>query len=237
MKHLQLAIIALLIFAGANQANAQWNTPWTVGVGSNFIYDGNGGGLFRMQETWHIFHKSYIPIPSRLNVEKEIGNGFSVEVVGSYNSFGRGKPGPAFSSANRMNYFALDFHAKYNFDELLGGGTPYFSPFVYLGYGYFRVGEGTRGYGTDYTEVPSVGSLSSNIGFGWTTWLTPQLGLQFQTVGKFINNKKTSNHIQHSGAIVIRFGGDNDFGKKRYDRVVSGDAKSAQEHIRRILNK
>jgi outer membrane protein OmpA-like peptidoglycan-associated protein len=100
-------------------------------------------------------------------------------------------------------YYGLDANIKYDLNTLFGY-TSWFAPYAYVGGG--------------YTNVDANGEGMYNIGLGFNTWLSENIGLNFQSGSKkgFSDNVKT--HFQHSIGLVIKFGGKDTDGDGVYDK-------------------
>ncbi|MDP3313153.1 OmpA family protein [Lutibacter sp.] len=115
MKHLKIAVLALLFMGICNTANAQdKDNPWMTNFGLNYIdiKDGDSG--------------SFLP---RISVGRYLGSGFSLELAGSVNKIG--KP---WGSGNIATYAGLDLNAKYDLNNAFGE-SKWFDPFLFVGAG------------------------------------------------------------------------------------------------------
>jgi OmpA-OmpF porin, OOP family len=224
VKELQLIALTYFLISGAIKVNAQSNNPWTIGLGTNIISD-NGlrsKGLFKVSESWMV-----VPFPSRISLERELGLDFSLEVVSSVNSFKPGKLGSSFLSTTPRDYMSLDFLVKFKLDDIIGRISPYFSPYMFGGFGFYSLGSSTvQSLNGNQFVQPLIQTSTLNLGIGWNTWISPALGINFQSVGKFVGNKPdlstpASNHIQHSVGLIYRYTGNERFlrDRSRYKRI------------------
>lgn len=161
---------------------------WMFGLGWNAV-DDDGRPFcqpFDAPQSWHL-----LPYPTRLNVDRYLNRGFSVEFTGAYNRY---------NGANLVNgstglggtFISLDLNGKYSFYNLLR--TTWLDPYVSLGFG--------------GTIRPSnfVPTLNSAIGVNF--WVYKNWGVQLQTSAKFgitSNFYRTdANYLQHSAGIVYK---------------------------------
>lgn len=123
MKHLKIAILALLLIASYSNADAQ-NTekPWTLVGGTNLIHIDHG-------ETAAI-----LPYLTKLSLTRGLGQGFSVELAASANEIER-----PWGTTTDATYAGLDLNFQYDLNEILGD-TGWFDPYVLAGVGENWVG-------------------------------------------------------------------------------------------------
>jgi outer membrane protein OmpA-like peptidoglycan-associated protein len=117
MKHLKIAILALLLIASYSNADAQ-NTenPWTLFGGTNFIHiDGGESGAI-------------LPYLTKLSLTRSIGQGFSVELAAAANKVERPW------STTDGTYAGVDLNFQYDLNEIIGD-TDWFDPYVMAGVG------------------------------------------------------------------------------------------------------
>jgi OmpA-OmpF porin, OOP family len=208
-------LIILLFICFPNKGKAQLSsTPWIFGVGTNFIDNDQKTYEFLNIGEWY-----YSYYPSFLSVEKKLAAGISLEVIGTYNEGRHVTIVEKNTTTTIRPYYGLDGIIKYDLNEVFGP-TSIFDPFVHIGYGYHYLGPKPIQPGKDFRQNTSVSGVSHNIGFGFNLWFTPTMGLNLQTMGKWVNNKRASNHIQHSAAFIYKIGEDKktkaSFMKKRY---------------------
>ena len=90
MKHLKVALLALVLVVGFNNVNAQDNNnPWAIGFGVNavdFYPDKNRlvDEFFNVND-----HYNMIPAVTRLTVGKYLADGFSFEAAGTINKISK----------------------------------------------------------------------------------------------------------------------------------------------------
>ena len=104
MKHLKIAILALLLIASYSNADAQ-NTenPWTLFGGTNLIsvQDGESANI--------------LPYLSKISATRRIGSGFSLELAASANEIERPW------GTTDATYAGVDLNFQYDLNEVLGG--------------------------------------------------------------------------------------------------------------------
>ncbi len=190
MKHLKIAVLALLLITSLGNANAQdKENPWGFSLGVNAIdistssdatsgyfgsYDFNGNDV------------NAVPWLSKFALTRYIGSGFSAELAGSLNKVDK----PWGSSAN-VTFFGLDLNAKYDLNNLFGQ-TGWFDPFLYVGVGENWVG----------TE----NGVSLNVGAGFNAWISDNVGINFTSGYKKVNTPIDFDMYQHSVGIVWKLG-------------------------------
>lgn len=201
MKRLKLAVIALFTLVMVSNVNAQdSNNPWVVGFGVNVVD-------FRTEESIGDRFKdllgngdwNYVSMVSRVNAEKYIKQGFTVQLAASISDITNVK-GPDDTDAL---YWAFDVNVKYDLNKLFGE-TSWFDPYVYLGGG--------------YTSVDEIGEGMLNYGVGFNAWLNENVGINFQTGSKESFADKVLPHYQTSLSLVFRFGGKDTDGDGIYDK-------------------
>lgn len=139
MKHLKIAVLALLLVVSYSNVNAQDEAnPWMTTVGANYmdIKDGDSGNI--------------LPY---LSLGRYIGKGFSLELAGSGNRIE--KP---WATGSDATFFAVDLNVKYDLNNVFGD-TKWFDPFLYTGIGEnffgaenglgFKLGAGFNAWFTD----------------------------------------------------------------------------------------
>ena len=210
MKHLRIALIAILFIAGFSNANAQdEDNPWVIGIGVNAVdffpvntadlkNAGVGGNWF--QEFANLDdHYNIISSVSRLSVSKYLQNSFSVELAGSINKI----ESVGELAVNDLSYFSLDAAVKYSTSGLLDTGK--FDPYVVVGGG--------------YTWYDSEGAGTGNVGLGINYWFNDNFGLNAQSLYKHSFDDATLySHFQHSASVVFKFGGKDADGDGVYDK-------------------
>ncbi len=220
-KNATLALTALLMFAGASNAQdttsntklsfGKWltKTPWQVSFGGNIIDDG------KKSETFKSLNK-YAYYPAQFTADKVLKKGWSAQF--------------AFSSTslNPHNFLGVDLNGKYDFNNLIGD-TKWFDPYGVLGLGYT--------YRDKSVNSPNKGSGSSlnvvnfNAGLGANFWLFPNMGITAQGLAKFSKD----NYLQASLGLVFKIG--NCEAPKCEATPKTQEAQDALQHLRGIINK
>ncbi|MFT5250337.1 MAG: OOP family OmpA-OmpF porin [bacterium] len=202
MKHLRLAVIALITLVTLSNVNAQDdNNPWVIGFGLNAVdfYNNddnfsNLAGDLAKTEDWNA-----LPSISRISVSRYLEKGFSLQLAGSLNKIET----ITIKNDSDFFYYGIDASVKYDLNNLFGE-TAWFDPYVFVGGG--------------YTSIDERGEGMLNGGLGFNTWFNDNVGLNFQTGIKkgFSNNIKE--HFQSSLGLVIKFGGTDTDGDGVYDK-------------------
>jgi OOP family OmpA-OmpF porin len=202
MKRLKIAVIALFALIATSNVNAQdENNPWVVGFGMNIV-DFYGGDDFgdHVNDLFGSSDWNYVSSISRVSVEKYLEKGFTLQIAGTLNriTFDQVRDDSDFF------YYSIGAAVKYDLNNLVGETSQWFDPYVYLG--------------GDYVSANSTQEGMINLGVGFNTWFSDNLGLNFQTGTKkgFSDNVKT--HYQTSLGLVVKFGGKDTDGDGVYDK-------------------
>ncbi len=213
MKHLRIAMMALLVVAGFSNVNAQdENNPWAISFGVNAVDfyptnhpsmmtpSGNSAGWY--EEFFNANdHYNMIPSLSRVAVGRYLESGFSLELAGTLNRISK----IADATASDLNYFGLDGAVKYDLNNIIFKNAEKFDPFVSVGGG--------------YSWLDSNGTGTVNGGAGFNYWFTDGLGLNLQTVYKHsFDDAVLLPHWQHAAGIIVKFGGTDTDGDGIYDK-------------------
>lgn len=211
MKHLKIALLALLIVAGFSNINAQdENNPWAIGLGINAVdfYPTNDPSMVSNTGTstgWFQefanadAHYNIIPSLSRIYVGRYLDAGFSFELGGSINRISK----IGNMSASDLTYFGVDGAIKYDLNSLVK--SDWFDPYVSVGGG--------------YTWIDSKGAGTANGGLGTNIWLSDSFGLHIQTTYKHtFEDNNVLPHFQHAAGLQFRFGGTDTDGDGIYDK-------------------
>ena len=184
MKKITLLIIGLMVFGATNLKAQDAKKPWIIGIGTNIVSNpDNKKELFKASE-WNM-----IPFISKINAGRYLGYGFSFEAAATLNKITRN----AGVDVPEFYYKSLDGNFKYDLNNIFGQ-TGFFDPYALLGGGYL--------------EADQKGTGTFNYGAGFNLWVYKNVGLNFQTVGKFVfvDFPLKSNHWQHSVGLVLKFG-------------------------------
>lgn len=212
MKHLRIALIALLVVATYSNVNAQdENNPWAISLGVNAVdfYPTNHPSMLTPSGDsagWYDQfanaknHYNIIPSISRISVGKYLDSGFSLEFAGSLNKIKK----IGDNTVSDLSYFGLDGAIKYDLNKIIGD-TKWFNPYASVGGG--------------YTWMDSKGVGTANAGGGVNFWLGKSVGLYIQTVYKHtFDDINVKQHFQHAAGIVVKFGGTDTDGDGIYDK-------------------
>jgi len=206
MKHLKVALLALLLITGFSNVNAQdENNTWAIGIGVNAVdfYPTNSGLVGH--GTWFDEfvnigdHYNTLPAISKLTVSKYLTDGFSVEAAGSLNKITK----VGDNSVSDLTYYGLDGALKYDLNKVIGN-TSWFNPYASVGGG--------------YTWLEDFGTATFNAGLGMNFWFSDNLGLNLESKYKHVFESNIVQHFQHSVGLVVKFGGNDTDGDGVYDK-------------------
>jgi len=204
MKHLKVAILALLLVTGFNNANAQdKNNPWSVGFGINAVDfyptnpNTNWGGnwlneFMNVEDHWNM-----VPAISRLTVGKYLTDGFSFEVAGSFNKIEK----VGDMEVNDLAFWAVDGNVKWSIRDAT---TKSFDPYLLVGGGYTWMGDSD--------------TAALNAGVGINYWFNEKVGLNLESKLRQTFESNVYSHFQHSLGIVFKMGGTDTDGDGVYDK-------------------
>ena len=213
MKHVKVAILALLVFVGFNNLNAQdKNNPWAVNFGINAIdfhptnYDGNLNDDGYSSEWFDEFfnvndHWNTIPTISSVSVSRYLSDGFILEVAGSVNKISKMGNNPEYDPGN-LAFLAVDGNIKYGLQNLFNK-TGWFDPYVSVGGGY------------SWFDWEGTGTL--NGGVGMNLWVSEHVAFNIQTAYKHSFDKLFVPYFQHTAGFSVKFGGVDTDGDGIYD--------------------
>lgn len=149
--------------------------------------------------------------PSQFFADKYIYNGWSAALLMGYSKYNPEKTTNGNTGISG-SLFYMDFHAKYSLYKLLNSNT--IDPYIFSG-----LGLSVRNNNDDMAKGFSP---TFNFGLGLNLWISKQIGIQLNSTAKFglTDFLKSSDYMQHSAGIVIRFEDlnrpDNSFNKSRY---------------------
>jgi hypothetical protein len=211
MKHLKVALLALLFIAGFSNVNAQdENNSWAIGIGVNAVdfYPTNAVGMERsdgVRTAWfdEFFnagdHYNIIPSVSKITVSKYLADGFSFEAAGSLNKITK----VGDNTVSEDIYYGLDGALKYDLNNVIGD-TAGFNPYASVGGG--------------YTWLDDLGTATFNAGLGINFWFSDNIGLNLESKYKHSFESSIVQHFQHSLGLVVKFGGSDTDGDGVYDK-------------------
>ena len=203
MKHLKIAVIVLFTLVSASNVSAQdENNPWVVGFGFNVVdfYQGSNDFTGNLKDLMGNGDWNFLPSISRFTAEKYLEKGFSLQLAGSLNKI------TTLSAKDDVDflYYSLGVNVKYDLNNLIGETPQWFDPYVYLG--------------GDYVSANSKGEGMLNVGFGFNTWFSDNIGLSYQSGYKKGFSDEVKAHYQSSLGLVVKFGGKDTDGDGVYDK-------------------
>jgi len=206
MKHLKVAIMALLLITGFSNVNAQdENNPWAIGISTNAVdfYPTNSGlsghGAWFDEFVNAGDHYNILPSVSKITVSKYLADGFSFEAAGSLNKISK----IGDNTATDLTYYAADGAVKYDLNKIIGN-TAWFNPYASVGGG--------------YTWLDNLGTGTFNAGLGVNFWFSDNIGLNVESKYKHSFESSIVQHFQHSVGVVVKFGGTDTDGDGIYDK-------------------
>ncbi len=205
MKHLKVALLALLLVTGFSNVNAQdENNPWAVGFGVNAVDfyptnpQTNWGGNWMNEFVNAEDHWNMIPAISRLTVGRYISDGFSFEVDGSFNQISK----MGDMEVSDLAYWGIDGVVKWSIGSVAELG--WWEPYLLVGGGYTWVG--------DYDTA------AINGGVGMNFWFNDKVGLNLESKLRQTFESELKGHFQHSLGIIFKMGGKDTDGDGIYDK-------------------
>jgi len=205
MKHLKVALLALLLITGFSNVNAQdENNPWALGLGVNAVdfYPtniGNPGGNWFDEFVNTQDHYNILPTVSKFTVARYLADGFSFESVGTFNKITK----VGDNTIDESIYYGLDGAVKYDLNKVIGD-TSWFNPYASVGGG--------------YTWLENLGTATFNAAAGINFWFSDNVGLNLETKYKHAFESSIFQHFQHSVGLVVKFGGTDTDGDGIYDK-------------------
>lgn len=208
MKHLKVALLALLLITGFSNVNAQdENNPWVIGLAVNAVdfYPTNSNSIVGSGGSWfNEFvnaqdHYNILPSISKISVSRYLADGFSFEAAGSLNKITK----IGDNSVADLSYFGVDGAVKYDLNKVIGD-TSWFNPYATVGGGYVWMGD--------------FGTATFNGGLGINFWFSENIGLNLETKYKHTFESAIIQHFQHSLGVVLKFGGTDTDGDGVYDK-------------------
>ena len=206
MKHLKLALLALLLITGFSNVNAQdENNPWSISLGVNAVdfYPTNAGlaghGAWFDEFVNTTDHYNILPSISKLTVGKYLDDGFSFEAAATLNKITK----VGDNTTGNDTYYGLDGALKYDLNKIIGN-TSWFNPYATVGGG--------------YTWLDNLGTATFNGGLGINFWFSDNLGLNVESKYKHSFESSIVQHFQHSVGLVFKFGGNDTDGDGVYDK-------------------
>ena len=226
MKNLStVALILLIISKNVLVSQNYKNTDWCIGLGFNIVDDNNHrfDKLFDVKDSWNM-----APFPSRINIEKKSNYGLSVDLAMSYNVYKKNNLIQGKISNYNRNYFATDLLIKYDLNELIGE-TGWFNPFIAIGGGYTMISADRKVRQGDI-KTPAQNIITLNGGIGSNFWISPQVAISVQALGKWNASNNQGNHTQYAMGIIFKFDSrDAKFGNKKKTSIQTVIQKDIME--------
>ena len=232
MRNLKIALMALLIFVGMTNMNAQdKNHPWAINFGINAIDFhptgwagsdategegnltdlGNPGGFgdefFNLED-----HYNYLPTISSVSVGRYLAGGLTLEVGANINKItvvGNSTNGSMYQNEHNPGDLAfLSVGALLKYDLLsLFGSEGWFQPYLIGGGGY------------NWIDWEGAGMVSG--GLGLDLWMHKNVALNVQSQYKHMladTDPYFRPYFQHNLGLSVRFGGKDSDGDGIYDK-------------------
>ena len=193
------------------------SSAWVLGLGMNIVDDSAtpfGENILDIKDTWHA-----VPYPSRISIGRYFKSGLGIEAIGTYNKYKTGKIVDGAINTSPKEYYAIDGKISYDINKLVGE-TGWFDPYLHVGAGYSSIG--------------NLGRSTTNAGFGFNTWFNDRWGLNFNTMGKWGIEEGSTKQIQHSAAVVHRFGLKKELSKKGAEKLALFEA--LEEEQQRVVD-
>jgi outer membrane protein OmpA-like peptidoglycan-associated protein len=187
MKHLKIAVLALLLIASYSNVTAQdEQNPWLLNFGTNFIdistpTDKTSGyfGLYDFGGN----DVNWMPYLSTLEFSRHITGGLTAGLTGTVNQVDQ----PSGMGSD-VTFFGLDLNAKYNFN------LSWWNPFIFAGISENWVGT-SNGFGYQF-------------GLGMNFWISDHVGINWTTDYKQVNTSTDFHMFQNNFGVVWKFGRD-----------------------------
>lgn len=225
MKNIQsklcIALTLLVSFVSAQESmeltakDSIVKSSWVAGLGINIVEDTAtpfGDTFLSIKDTWNA-----VPYPSSISIARNFSNGLGLKAVGSYNKYKVGKLIDGAVNMAERDYYAIDGMLSYDLNKLFGE-TGWFDPFLQAGAGYSSIGD--------------IGRTTGNVGFGFNTWFNDNWGLNFNTMGKWGIEEGSTKQVQHTAAVVYRFGVEKELSKKGMEHLALIEAmKQEQQRV------
>ena len=237
MKHLRIALLALLVVAGFSNVNAQdENNPWAISFGVNAVdfhptnhpgeinNGGHSSGWFN--EFFNASdHYNMIPSLSKISVGRYIDAGFSVELAGTLNRIS--KTGNWNDSQGYLPFWQnTERETNPNYETDAAGDLNYIGADLAIKYDLNNlIFKNSKWFdpfvsvGGGYTWLDSKGTGTANGGLGTNMWVNESIGFNIQTSYKHaFDSDNIAPHFQHSAGVTVRFGGTDTDGDGIYDK-------------------
>ena len=203
MKHLKVALLALLLVTSFSNVNAQdENNPWAVSFGANAVdfYPTNSipGTTWFDQFFNANDHYNIIPAISRLTVGRHIADGFSFEIDGSFNQISK----VGDMEVDDLAFWGIDGVVKWSIGSVVELG--WWEPYLLVGGG--------------YTWMDDYDTAAINGGAGMNFWFNDKVGINLETKVRQTMESQIHSHFQHSVGVIFKMGGTDTDGDGIYDK-------------------
>ena len=189
-----ISFITLSAIAQIESNGLSSDHKWTIGLGVNTI-DSDGSGINQAFKTkqWNFEH------PMMLSAEYKWSDLLATSFSLSFNQLGEDKLIDGLYPNKDLIYVAFDLNGQLYFDHFIFETTrnDWFEAYAIVGLGMPVI------INNDNNNVDG----SFNTGLGFNFWISDNLGLRLQTVGKLAFNhgvNNHSNHIQNSFSVIAR---------------------------------
>lgn len=213
MKLLKILLVVLVctstssIFAQSDQLpqltkkDSTVVSSWIFGLGYNIIDDSGDvfDELFDIKDSWHA-----LPYPSRISIGKYFENGLGIEAIAAYTKYSKNKRVDGIIISEEKDFLSFDARLSYDLNKIIGE-TGWFDPYVGLGLGY-----------TDANNI-SRGTFNGVLGF--RTWFSDNIGLDFNSSGKWSFDSDATNYLQHVVGVVYRFDAKKELTRKGEEKL------------------
>lgn len=185
MKHLKIAVLALLLITSYYNVSAQdEQSPWLLNFGTNMIdistTSDKTSGYFGLYD-FGGNDVNWMPYLSTLEVSRYITGGLTAGLTGTLNRVDQ----PS-GLGNDVTFFGLDLNAKYNFN------VKWWNPFIFAGISENWVGT-ANGFGYQF-------------GLGMNFWITDHFGINWTTDYKKVDTPYDFDMYQNNFGVVWKFG-------------------------------
>jgi outer membrane protein OmpA-like peptidoglycan-associated protein len=204
MKQLKLAMIALFMFAGISNVNAQdANNPWAISFGVNTVdmYNGTDFGS-QFKDMLGSSDWNFLPSISRISADKYLEKGFTLQLAGSLNKITH----YLAEDDEDAIYWSIGANVKYDLNMLFGQ-TGWFDPFVFVGANYVSL-----------DRKGGQSELMAQGGLGFNVWFNDNIGLTFTNSSNLGFAENVRSHYQNTAGLTIKFGGKDTDGDGVFDK-------------------
>lgn len=180
--------LLILSFFFALIGMAQENKKWVFGSGINFIDNSaTTNNEYLKTKNWNT-----IPFVTSFSVDRKLKNNFAIGANLSMNQYEADNLHNGSLISRDLTYFVINANTKYTFDQHVLDIKWFDASLI-------------AGAGSGWLDGKNNQFL--NTGLTLDFWVSNDIGLRIQTVGKFAidNDKLFNNHIQHTAEFIIKF--------------------------------